>query len=107
MCDLLNPTILSGTATSSVETGPNAPIMEAALGMPNMGPRPAMPGDLSAPNGSAAFAAAAAAAAATAAAILLASGSFSMDGLILLNGLLTVVLEPFLSMSSEGLPKPG
>ena len=80
--------------------------MEAA-GMPSMGPRPGIPGDLRAPKGSAAFAAAAAAAAATAAAILLASGSFSMDGLILLNGRLTVVLEPFLSISSEGLPKPG
>lgn len=102
----LSPTILSGTATSSVLIGPRF-IMEAA-GIFIIGPLPCIPGDLKAPNGSAAFAAAAAAAAATAAAILLASGSFSIDGLTLLKGLLTVELEPFLSKSkSDRLPESG
>ena len=52
------------------------------MGMPP-GPRPGIPGDRNAPNGSA-LAAAAAAAAATAAAIRFASGSFSISGLRLL-----------------------
>ena len=102
---LLSPTILSGTATSSVLTGPRPPIIPAGMFIM----RPCIPpGDLKAPKGSEFAAAAAAAAAATAAAILLESGSFSIGGLKLQNGRFTVVmLVSFLSKFSEGLPGPG